>query len=133
MKSLFFNLILVVMLAVSGCAQSQNSSDGSRQDISALQAKELIAKDKEMVILDVRTPEEFTNGHVAGAVNVDFYASDFEKQLEKLDTTKTYLLYCASGNRSGKAASLMQNKGFKKIINSQAGFNELKQAAVPTK
>ena len=133
MKSLFFNLILVVMLAVSGCAKSQNSSDGSRQDISALQAKELIAKDKEMVILDVRTPEEFINGHVAGAVNVDFYASDFEKQLEKLDTTKTYLLYCASGNRSGKAASLMQNKGFKKIINSQAGFNELKQAAVPTK
>ena len=98
-----------------------------------MQAKELISEDKEMVILDVRTPEEFSEGHVTGATNLDFYAPDFEQQLERLGTTNTYLLYCASGNRSGKAASLMQNKGFKKIINSQAGYKELKQAAVHTK
>ena len=133
MKSIFLNLIIIVLLTVSGCAQSQNSDAGNRQDVSAQEAKELIVKDKEMVILDVRTPGEFANGHVAGAVNIDFYASDFEKQLEKLDTAGTYLIYCASGNRSGKATSLMQNKGFQNIINSTAGFNELKQAAVPTK
>ena len=133
MKSLFINLTFVAMLTVSGCAQSQNTSGGGRQDVNAMQAKELISKGKEMVILDVRTPEEFANGHIAGAKNLDFYAPNFEQQLEKLDTTNTYLLYCASGNRSGKAANLMQNKGFKKIINSQAGFNELQQAAVPTK
>ena len=133
MKSLFINLIFVAMLTVSGCAQSQNSTAVNRQDVNATQAKELIINEKEMVILDVRTREEFANGHVAGASNLDFYAPDFEQQLEQLDTTKTYLLYCASGNRSGKAASLMQNKGFNKIINSEAGFKELQKAAVPTK
>ncbi|MFC5269433.1 rhodanese-like domain-containing protein [Adhaeribacter terreus] len=133
MKSLFVNLILVTILTFSGCAQTQNSSGGTRQDVNATQAKELITKEEELVILDVRTPEEFANGHVANAKNLDFYAPDFEQQLEQLDTTKPYLIYCASGNRSGKTATLMQNKGFKKIINSQTGFQELKQAAVPTK
>ena len=133
MKSLFVNLIFVVILTVSGCAQSQNSASGNRQDVGAREVKELIAKDKEMVILDVRTPEEYANGHIADAMNLDFYASDFAHQLENLDTTNTYLIYCASGNRSGKTATLMQDKGFKKIINSTAGFNELKQAEIPTK
>ena len=133
MKTIFLNLILVLTLAVSGCTQSQNSATDNYQNVDARQAKELIAKDKEMVILDVRTPEEFASGHVAGAVNMNYYDSDFAQQLEKLDTTNTYLIYCASGNRSGKTATLLQDKGFKKIINSDAGFNELKKAGIPAK
>src|SRR5690606_29130286 len=125
--------ILVLTLAVSGCAQSQNSATDNFQHVVATEAKTLIANDKEMVILDVRTPEEFDSGHVAGAVNGDFYASDFAHELENQETANTYLIYCASGNRSGKTATLLQDKGFKKIINSDAGFNELKKAGIPAK
>lgn len=133
MKSIFVNLIFVAALTFSGCAQSHNAASVNQQNVGAAEVKEMIAKEKEMVILDVRTPQEFAAGHVAGAVNMDFYAPDFEQQLEKLDTSQTYLVYCASGNRSGKTANLMQTKGFKHIINSTAGFTELKQAEVPTK
>ena len=73
-----------------------------------------------VVLLDVRTPEEFAAGHLSNARNVNFRAADFAAQISQLDPTKTYVLYCASGNRSGKAAILMQEKGFKQVANAGA-------------
>jgi rhodanese-related sulfurtransferase len=64
------------------------------------------------VLLDVRTKEEFTAGHIEGAINVDFYAGDFRDQLNKLDKSKTYAVYCRTANRSGQALTLMQQLGF---------------------
>ncbi|NVO84424.1 rhodanese-like domain-containing protein [Hymenobacter terrestris] len=78
-----------------------------------------------VVLLDVRTPEEFATGHLPGAGNVDFRAPDLAAQLQKLDPSKTYVLYCASGNRSNKTALLMQEKGFKHVMNAGA-YKDLK-------
>ncbi|NVO31808.1 rhodanese-like domain-containing protein [Hymenobacter lapidiphilus] len=78
-----------------------------------------------VVLLDVRTPEEYATGHLPGAGNVDFRAPDLAAQLQKLDPSKTYVLYCASGNRSNKTALLMQEKGFKHVINAGA-YKDLK-------
>ncbi|GAB3292656.1 rhodanese-like domain-containing protein [Hymenobacter tenuis] len=83
------------------------------------------------VLLDVRTPEEFASGHVAGARNLDFRAPDFAQQVALLDPKQTYVLYCASGNRSGKAAVLMQEKGFQKVVNAGA-FQALKEGGLKT-
>ena len=63
----------------------------------------LMAGDKQNVILDVRTPREFQAGHLPGAVNLDFNASDFETRAALLDKSKTYVVHCASGGRSVKA------------------------------
>lgn len=64
------------------------------------------------VIIDVRTPEEFAQNHLVGAVNLDFKAADFSEQVQKLDKSGSYRLYCRTGNRSAQAAELMKNLGF---------------------
>ncbi|UPL50785.1 rhodanese-like domain-containing protein [Hymenobacter sublimis] len=82
------------------------------------------------VLLDVRTPAEFAAGHLSGAQNVDFRAPDFAQRMALLDPKKRYVLYCASGNRSGKAAVLLQEKGFQKVLNA-GGFQALKEGGLP--
>ncbi|PJJ60249.1 rhodanese-like domain-containing protein [Hymenobacter chitinivorans] len=90
-----------------------------------------LLKKRNVVVLDVRTPEEFGTGHLRGAQNLNFRDPNFPTQLTALDTTKTYVLYCASGNRSGKAAVLMQEKGFRKLVNAGA-YKDLKAAGLKT-
>jgi phage shock protein E len=74
-------------------------------------------KDKEVVILDVRTPEEFKETRVIGARNIDFKNPTFKSEIEKLDKSKTYKIYCRSGNRSGKTMEMMKGMGFSDLEN----------------
>lgn len=74
------------------------------------------------VLLDVRTPQEFTSGHLMNAINIDYENIAFESEIKKLDNTKTYFVYCRSGNRSGKAISVMKNNGFKNIYELEGGI-----------
>lgn len=83
----------------------------------------------DFVILDVRTPEEFNAGYITNAVNLDFYDSNFSVQLDQLDKTKTYLVYCRSGNRSLSAATMMTDSGFSVVYNMLGGFNEFQDTA----
>jgi len=66
----------------------------------------------DLVILDVRTAEEFAEGHLDGAIMIDFYRDDFADQLAELDPSVPYLLYCRSGNRSGQTTTIMEELGF---------------------
>ena len=88
-------------------------------------------RQSDVVLLDVRTPEEFAAGHLAGAQNLDFRAPGFQEKVAKLDKAKTYVLYCASGNRSGQANVLMEEAGFGKVVNAGA-FKDLKAAGLKT-
>ena len=81
------------------------------------------------VLLDVRTPAEFAAGHLPGAQNLDFRAPDFAQQVARLAPQTPYVLYCASGNRSSQAAIIMQEKGFRKVVNAGA-FKDLNAAGV---
>ena len=72
---------------------------------------------KDATVLDVRTPEEFTEGHVNGAINLDYYDESFKGHLARLDKSKNYKLYCRSGNRSSKALEIMKSMGFKQVEN----------------
>jgi rhodanese-related sulfurtransferase len=74
------------------------------------------------IILDVRTPEEFTDGHIDGAVLCNFQAPDFEKKVGELDRGKAYLVYCRSGNRSRGAVEVMVRLGFQRIYHMNEGI-----------
>lgn len=75
------------------------------------------------IVLDVRTQEEYDEARITeDAVNIDFYASDFEKQIDALDKEKQYLLYCRSGNRSGKTLDLMERLQFSEVIELKGGI-----------
>jgi rhodanese-related sulfurtransferase len=89
------------------------------------QARELIqkrARDAQFAILDVRTPEEFTEGHLSGAVNVNLMAADFERRLGALDRGRTYLVYCRTGNRSSRAIQIMDRLGFRSVYHMFEGI-----------
>ncbi|MGB5759910.1 MAG: rhodanese-like domain-containing protein [Acidimicrobiales bacterium] len=77
---------------------------------------------QDLVILDVRTPEEFGQGHLQGAVVLDFYEPDFEDLLGQLDPDVPYLLYCQSGNRSGQTAAIMDRLGFSDVAAVDGGI-----------
>jgi Rhodanese-related sulfurtransferase len=75
------------------------------------------------ILLDVRTYDEFNNGHIKNAVNIDFYKPDFPNELKKLGKEKSYLIYCRSGNRSEVAMHIMKQLGFKEVYNLGDGIN----------
>ncbi len=82
-----------------------------------------LEKDSNAVILDVRAPEELEDGYIPKALNIDFYlGQEFLDELEKLDKTKNYYVYCRTGNRSGQACAIMKNSGFENAFNLEGGF-----------
>lgn len=82
-------------------------------------------------IVDVRTPEEFAQGHLPDAINLDFRNPDFEKNLSQLDPNTPVFVYCASGNRSSQAMHVMEQKGFKTIYNHKGYFSDWAKKGYP--
>ncbi len=74
--------------------------------------------DETTVLLDVRTPGEFAEGHLDGAINIDVQSADFEAQLGRLDPDVPYIVYCRTGNRSGQAIDRMEAFGFADLSNA---------------
>ena len=83
---------------------------------------------KEFVVLDVRTQEEYGLGHLEGSKLLDFYRKDFSEQLSSLDRSGTYVLYCRSGNRSGKVLAQMKQLGFKEVYHIKGGYLAWKES-----
>lgn len=87
--------------------------------------REKIAQDDKAVILDVRTDQEIEEGYIPGAKMIDIYkGQEFIDEIDKLDKDKNYYVYCRSGNRSGQACAIMDQKGFKNTYNLQGGFSQ---------
>ena len=77
---------------------------------------------EEAVIIDVRTSEEFEPEHIEGAINLDYLCKDLADQLELLDKTKNYYIYCRTGRRSLRVCVLLRNLGFETVHNLEAGI-----------
>ncbi len=84
----------------------------------------------EVVLIDVRTPEEFESGSLPNSLNIDFKNEAFLDNIRLLDKEKTYLLYCASGIRSGKALEQMKQEGFKNVFALEGGLEAWKAAGM---
>lgn len=85
----------------------------SENDLNGIDFKNQFEKEINKVLLDVRTPAEFQSGSIPKSVNIDVMSSDFILKAEKLDKSKTYFVYCRSGNRSGQAVSVLNKLGLK--------------------
>lgn len=82
-------------------------------------------------LLDVRTPEEFAEGHIEGAVNMDVQSADFNTQVSALDKNKAYYVYCRSGRRSASAQEIMKEAGFKQVYNLEGGILAWEKEGLP--
>lgn len=75
------------------------------------------------LLIDVRTPEEFNEGHLPNAVNIDWLSTEFNKAFDSVSKRKKIYVYCRSGKRSEKAASRLDSLGFKRVVNLTGGYN----------
>jgi len=92
-------------------------------DLSQEEWSEQLENDENAFLLDVRTPEEVEEGYIPNATNIDIYlGQEFVAELEKLDKSKNYYVYCRSGQRSGQACAIMNKLGFENAYNLVGGF-----------
>jgi phage shock protein E len=114
-------IIPFIVLLCAAC-----SSGGSDKEVMGVLSPKVFSQklksDPEIIILDVRTPEELASGYLDGARNIDFNSESFKDSLNALDKSKTYFVYCASGKRSGKAMEMMNSMGFKKVAAMDGGL-----------
>ncbi len=129
MTRTFYNYLIVgfffaiVSFFFSACSseskQSTNQSDGKISlNIFEQKLKEIDAPQ----LIDVRTPEEFSKGHLPNAKNINYNAATFEDQINQLDKNKTVFIYCQSGGRSGKAYKKMKAQGFTTVYDMKGGY-----------
>ena len=115
--------IIVLIVAASmviyyGCQGSSN------EKISAEELREMLESNDDVVVLDVRTPEEIENSDRIGeGFHIDYLGDSFEEEVLKLDKSDTYVVYCAGGARSAKAVSFMAENGFKRLYDLDDGYN----------
>ncbi|MFK7756225.1 MAG: rhodanese-like domain-containing protein [Flavobacteriales bacterium] len=92
-------------------------------DIDLFEAREQIETLDNIVLVDVRTPEEWSEGVIDNAIKINFKDSDFEEKIAKLDKNAHTIVYCKSGGRSAKATALMSQLGFKNLYNLSDGYD----------
>jgi rhodanese-related sulfurtransferase len=119
--------LLILSSAIPGISQK---ADNFRQ-ISLAEFKERISTEKAAVILDVRTADEVKDGIIPNALVLDFLSKKFENEVLKLNREKVYLIYCASGYRSGETVDFMKKNGFKAAYSLKPGFDGWVKAKLP--
>ena len=101
------------------------------RDVSPQEAYNTMQNDPAIVVLDIRTPREFSGGHIEGAINIDYYAKDFAERIMALDPDKTYVMHCQAGGRSHALMRAFSQSPFKDVMHVPAGFSAWKRAGLP--
>ena len=130
-KNLFLVIVLLLFFSLT---LSASGKPRIVRKVTPEEASELIRErgtDPDFIILDVRTPDEYAKGHLDSAVNMDYYEDSFRKEIEELDRKKSYLLYCHSGNRSGKTLDLMRELDFREVYDIRGGIRAWRQKDLP--
>ena len=112
---LLFTLLLCT--SIFSFAQKTNTNT-----LNVNEYETLLKAAKNVQLIDVRTPEEYSSGHLTDAQNVNYYDTDFRDQLNLLDKSKPTFIYCKSGSRSASAMETMEELGFKEIYNLKGGI-----------
>ena len=126
MKRMISKGILALLALLVGASVCLASTDQAAvQAISPRQFKTMLDRhqgDPDFVLLDVRTPREYKKGYIDGALLLDYHSRDFADRLKALDRDKTYLIYCRSGNRSGKSLVIFEKLGFQHAYHLDTGL-----------
>lgn len=128
--------MMAVAIALSGCSatavveappSATSATTQFAENLNAAEFNALVNVDG-VVVLDVRTPEEFASGHLPDAINIDLNSSQFAEEISKLDQSATYAIYCRSGNRSRAALESMQAGGFEYVHHLEGGIGAWQEA-----
>ncbi len=123
--------VLFLAVFMVSCSTGQNKSvDGAIAE--NVNVEEFANHMNGAQLVDVRTPDEWNEGIMEGAMMLNFYEEDFEASMKKLDKEKPVAVYCKVGGRSGKAMALLSGLGFKEVYNLDGGMDARKSAGKPT-
>lgn len=128
MKTYLIIGLSVLTAAFFGCS---NGKSQSKESLTATEFAEKVNDTPNAVVLDVRTPDEFSKGHLSNAVNIDWKGTDFDGQTAKLDKSTPVFVYCMSGSRSASAANKMRTDGFKEVYELKGGIMKWREANLP--
>lgn len=131
MKIRIHSLVAFLLLSVLATTNLLAADAAPVKHVDAAHAAKLLKEDPKIVVLDIRTKKEFDHGHIKDAKNIDFWGDDFEADIKKLPTDKTYLVHCATGGRSTKSLALFKKLGFKSIVHLDGGFKAWEKAGEP--
>ena len=112
--------VFLLLITVVSCIDQRSEEV---KVISAEEMQSLLEAD-EVQLVDVRTPEEFSLGHIDDAQNIDYFSPTFDEDIKNLDKSKPVILYCKSGGRSAKCAEKMVEAGFVKIYDLEGGISK---------
>lgn len=122
-NTLKLTLLLFVAVLNLSCNNKQSSKPAEAQSkISVIKPAEFKEKSINNTIVDVRTPDEYKQGHIKEAKNINFYDKTFLEQMSKFDKNEPVYIYCRSGRRSSSASKKLSEIGFKKIYDLQGGI-----------
>jgi rhodanese-related sulfurtransferase len=119
MKLMQRTFLMLMGLAILASCQAQGVKP-QKLNADGFEAKLNSTKDK--ILIDVRTPDEYNEGHLNNAVLINFFDDDFKAQIDQLDKSKPVFVYCKAGNRSGKAANALLQAGFKQVFDLDGGI-----------
>ena len=120
MKSIITLSAILFTSIFYSCTNAQSQS--TKTVLTVTEFSEKVSTSTAAVIIDVRTPSEFSQGHLVNAQNFDWNGSSFEKQISTLDKSQPVYVYCKSGARSAAAAKKMRDLGFKEVYEMEGGI-----------
>jgi len=123
MNPLLRSLLLLLLPALA-------LAEDKARHVKSADAAKIVAEGK-AAIIDVRTADEFKEGHIKGARNIDIMSADFEAQIAKLDKKQPTLIHCQAGGRSMRALKIFEKLGFKDLIHLDDGFGGWQEAGKP--
>lgn len=106
-------------------------SDQAFRELAPQECKVILEKEGPCIVIDVRTPDEYSHGHIRDAENLDYFRSDFRDQILKKDRKQKYLVYCKKGVRGARTMELMRECGFCDVINISGGFEHWQSQGMP--
>ncbi len=127
MKKIVTIIIAVIsILTATSCQQAS-----ANNELKAAEFKQKMEAEKSKTLLDVRTPQEYSEGHLADAINIDWNGGNFDAEIAKLDKSKPVYIYCLAGSRSASAAAVMRKSGFKQVYEMKGGILKWRAEGLP--
>lgn len=131
-KSLWLFVATLFILTACSSASKKSKQTSNRNDSNSVKGSTLLAADEfesklasmpNAQLIDVRTPKEFNDGYIKGAININYQGDSFTEDIEKLDKTRPTFVYCRSGGRSAESCNYMANHGFKELYELDNGIS----------
>lgn len=127
MKNFLLAVLATCVLIFNSCSNAQTTNT----NLSATEFSNKMKALPSAAVIDVRSPDEFSKGHLQNAKNIDWNGNDFPNQISKIDKSKPVFVYCLSGGRSSSAANQMRSNGFKEVYELNGGLMKWRAANLP--